>query len=652
MRSGGTAPSTPAPRPPADGREPLDLFPGGGLPPVESAARRRAIQAAACLALAVSVAYLVWRAGFTLGGDLWVAIPLWLLELHATVGLALFAFSLWNVDHATVPAPLTRTDLRVGLLIPTYNEPLEILFPTIAAAVALEPAHATVVLDDGCRPWVRALAASLGAQYLTREGNDHAKAGNLNHALAVLDFDVVGVLDADHVARAGFLTNTLAYFDDPRIAVVQTPQAFYNVDSFEHGRNRSRLNRARHGAAPFSEQGLFYRVIQPGKNRWGAAFWCGTNAVVRVDALRDIGGVACETVTEDMHTTIRLHRRGWRTVYHNEVLAHGLAARNADEYQGQRLRWGTGAMQILRLERPLTRRGLTLGQRLSYAATILGWFDAWRTLGYVLLPLVVLASGTNPVHAPMAAFLPAFLVTFVAQRFALGLLARGQAPQGIATLFDMVRLQSNIRATITFLTRGEHAFTVTTKGITEERRRSPAPRSLWVLSAASVVALAWFGATLAGLTPAHYRVVWTAYGAAFWAVVNLAFLGGALARIRSDRFASERRGSVRLALGGAVGLDDRPGLLVDVSTGGAMVRCEDPAPAGDDPVEVTMRLGGQDIRLVAHERGRQPLGDGGALLRLQFVPGQVTQLARLATVLFGSVVDDGRTPVVAEAVAA
>ena len=82
--------------------------------------------------------------------------------------------------------------------------------------------------------------------------------------------------------------------------------------------------------------------------------------MVRVSAVRDVGGIAFESVTEDMHTTIRLHRRKWRTVYHNEVLARGLAARDGGEYQAQRIRWGTGAMQILRQERlrPVGQRGL------------------------------------------------------------------------------------------------------------------------------------------------------------------------------------------------------------------------------------------------------------------------------------------------------
>lgn len=127
------------------------------------------------------------------------------------------------------------------------------------------------MLDDGQRLWVRAMAASLGARYITREERTHAKAGNLNHALAQLDLDVIGVLDADHIADIGFLTHTLGYFEDPQVAVVQTPQDFYNLDSFEHDKNRSWFWRGRRSIS-FNEQRLFYRAIQPGKNRWKAVF--------------------------------------------------------------------------------------------------------------------------------------------------------------------------------------------------------------------------------------------------------------------------------------------------------------------------------------------------------------------------------------------
>ncbi len=632
MRRQAISPTTPE-----QSRVPYEgLFPGSALPGPETAVRRNLIHVVASTALLASVLYLGWRLWFTLGGSPWIAVPLWILEFHAAMGLGLFAFSLWDLDRQVVPAPVGTTDFRVGVLIPTYNEPIEVLFPTVAAAVALKPAHETVVLDDGQRLWVRAMAASLGASYIAREERDHAKAGNLNNALAQLDFDVIGVLDADHVVEGGFLTHTLGYFEDPRIAVVQTPQDFYNLDSFEHDRNRSLFWRGRRSIS-FNEQRLFYRAIQPGKNRLKAAFWCGTNAVVRVSALREIGGIACETVTEDMHTTIRLHRKKWRTVYHNEVLAHGMAARDADEYQTQRLRWGTGAMQILRLERPLTGRGLSMAQRIAYAATILGWFDAWRTLGYVLLPVAVLFSGATPIKASIPVFATAFGVTFALQRLAMALLSRGYAPQGMAALFEFVRMQSNLRATLTYFRSGERPFKVTSKQGTEERRRVQVPWMLWALLGLTAVALVWFGCTLAGLTPITYKVWWTVYGALFWALLNAGFVVSALARIRSDRFASERRTAARLQVGGPASVDGRAAHLMDISMGGTLIRCDGPMDARPGPVRVDMERAGSHITLLAEERGRQVLADGSTVMRLQFAEDQTRELALLARTLFGGV---------------
>lgn len=615
----------------------MPAFSGGesALPAPESNARRRTIHVAAVVALAAGAAYLIWRVGFTLG-SLWLAIPLWLLEVHALTGLFLFTFSLWDIDSSIIPPPVLKTEQRIAVLIPTYNEPNEVLLPTVAAAVALEPAHDTWVLDDGHRPWVQEMAASLGARYLAREQNTHAKAGNLNNALEYIDADLFAILDADHVVMSGFLSNTIGYFDDPKIAVVQTPQDFYNVDSFEHGRNRSWFWRDRR-AVSFNEQRLFYRAIQPGKNRWGAAFWCGTNAVVRAVALREVGGVAFETVTEDIHTTIRMHRRGWHTVYHNEVLAHGLAARDADQYQSQRLRWGTGAMQLLHTEHPLTRPGLTLVQRIAYGATILGWFDAWRTLGYVLVPLVVVFTGLSPIHADALTFAIAFGGTFLLQRLALALLSRGYAPMGLATLFEFVRLQITMTATLSYLRPGERPFQVTAKEGAGIRHRNDAPWLLWLLLGLSGVAAIWFTLTIAGLTNTTYPVRWTVYGAAFWAIVNAALLIAAIGRIRSDRFATDRRTAVRHRISGKVLVDSLPAHLIDISIGGALVRTESALPVGADHQMKFRFEGGSAITLQSLERSRLSVGGGGSLLSLQFVDHQEHDIAELAVGLFQGV---------------
>lgn len=585
------------------------------------------------VALLVGIVYVIWRVEFTLGTYLWVAIPLLLLEIHAIAGLGLFTFSLWDLDYVRPPGEVVETDLRIAVLIPTYNEPLEVLLPTIAAAVELAPAHETWVLDDGQRAWVQELAETLGARYLIRNDRLHAKAGNLNHALEHVEADIVAILDADHVATQGFLTHTLGYFDDQRMAVVQTPQDFYNADSFEHDRNRSWFWRERKKVA-FNEQRLFYRGIQPGKNRWGAAFWCGTSALVRTAALREVGGVAHESVTEDIHTTIRIHRKGWHTVYHNEVLAYGLAAKDAEQFQSQRVRWGTGAMQVLHQEHPITGPGLSMSQRLAYAATLLGWFDAWRTLGYVIVPMAVVFSGANPIHAAALVFLAAFGTTFVLQRIAIALLSRGYAPQGLTILFEFVRMQSNITATLTYLTRGEREFRVTAKAGADGRRRQPVPRLLLGLMVLTAIGIIWFGCTIAGLTPVHYVVRWTAYGAMFWLMFNALMLVGAASRIRSDRFASDRWSAVRLSTGGSARLDGAVGRLLDVSVGGALVLTEGALGDGESH-ELQIRVGDQLVVLRCQERSRRPVGVGGSLIGLQFTDGQDREIAQLAVRVIG-----------------
>ena len=606
----------------------------GELPAPESRRRVLTIRLVAIAALALSVGYLWWRITCTLGAGLWLSVPVWLLELHATGSLALFVFSLWDLDRAPVPPPVEDTALKVAVLIATYNEPLEVLLPTVAAAVAIAPHHETWVLDDGDRDWVETLASDLGARYLRRTEHSGAKAGNINHALGVIDADVVAVLDADHVVTPGFLTNTLGYFHDPRIAVVQTPQDFYNLDSFEHDRNRSWFA-GRHRATRYNEERLFYRAIQPGKNRWKAAFWCGTNALVRVDPLRSIGGVATETVTEDIHTTVRLHRAGWQTVYHNEVLAYGLAARNAGEYQAQRLRWGIGAMQLLRTERPLTGPGLTMPQRLAYASTLFGWFDAWRSLAYVVLPLIVMATGAVPIQAGAMTFMAVFGATFAVQRLALAMLGRGYVDQRMATLFDLMRMEVGLRATSTLLRPRPQVFRVTAKEGSDERQRVPAPKLLRLLLGLCVLMVGWFVATASGHTPLTYSVPASAYGAAGWTVLNTLLLAMAIRRMESQRYAADRRTGARLPVDIPCLLDDRPARMLDFSTGGALVQLP-PGPHRTGPHRLAVTWGDRRIVLLAEERVRHASGpDSNGLVGLQFAPGQYTELAGMASHLYG-----------------
>jgi cellulose synthase (UDP-forming) len=588
------------------------------------------IRGTAVTALTVTAAYLLWRLTGTINLDWWwLAIPLFVVEIHNAFGLGLYTVALWSLDSDPYPA---RTRLRkpsVAVLIPTYNEPIEVLLPTIAASVAIEPEHETWVLDDGRREEVARLAEQLGARYLTRPDNRHAKAGNLNHALGVVDTEIVAVLDADHVPTARFLTSLLPYFEDPSIAFVQSPQDFYNLDSFEHERQ---------GDDVFNEESVFYRVIAPAKNRWAAPFWCGTGALVRVAALRSVGGVSTDSVTEDIHTTIRMYRAGWKGAYHNEVLARGLAPEDAASYMLQRNRWALGAMQVLQIENPLFGSGLTLGQRTAFLTTLFGWFDSWRTFAYVVLPIAVVATGGVPISAPGEVFAPFFLTTLGLQFVALRLLARGHYPPILSVLFEMLRMPAVLPATLALIVpRRNVSFRVTPKGRrrgTGDRARLEAPRLLSVLAAGSSFGLAWFAASLFGMTPVHYTVPWAAIGAAGFMAVNLALLLAAIGRIRSSRFAGNRRASTRLALRGEARLDGQAGQLADVSLTGARVVLRDDAVLTTDEPVLILQVAGERIELETVLRRHSVRAGIEQAVGVEFKSGQESELARLAVAVF------------------
>jgi cellulose synthase (UDP-forming) len=621
-------------------------MPGRDLPAPEPRSRTLAIRSIAVLALAVTVAYLVWRGTSTIALEVWwLSIPLYVMEIHAAIGLALFTFSLWDVDDLQPVREVHRTRARVAVLIPTYNEGLEILMPTVAAALEMRVKHETWILDDGNRPEVAQLARELGARYLTRPTNEHAKAGNLNHALGIIEADLIAVLDADHVASPEFLRHTLGYFDDPNVALVQTPQEFYNLESFEHEAGGVTTVEPLDAAtsARFHEQTLFYRILQPGKNRWGGAFWCGTGAVVRVAALQDVGGVATETITEDIHTTIRLHRRGWRTVYHNEILARGLAASDAVTYQLQRHRWGTGAMQVLRQENPLFVSGLTLPQRLTYAATLLGWFDSWRSLGYLLLPIAVIATGAVPIDADALTFAVFFGATFALGQLALRVLSRGCHRPVLSILFEFVRMTPNFLATLTVFTNRRAAFRVSPKGRTADGRHAThVPPLLTGILALSLLAVAWYGATLLGFTPVHYTIPWAVHAAFAWMVVNVGLVWLAIHRIRAARFAAERRSSVRFATDFPARMDGVEAWVLDLSLTGARVEVPDASAIAPTARLVVEAGPGRPIVLDGVARTSWKDRTGRTMIGFEFLDGQYPARARLALALFGARATESR----------
>jgi len=607
-------------------RQALPTFLGGARPEPESTRRKARIRGVALLTIVVTFVYLGWRGTSTVDlGVWWVSVPLLLAEVHNAIGLVLYTLSLWNIDAGPPPRTVDRAPGRIAVLIPTYQEPEEVLLPSIAAALAIQLPHETWVLDDGNRPEIRELAEELGANYLAREQNTDAKAGNLNAAIKQVPADFYVFFDADHVAQPEFLRHTLAYFDDPRVAIVQTPQDFYNLESFEHEGVTQDDQR------PYNEESIFYRVIAPGKNFWDAAFWCGTGAVVRSTALHEVGLVATESVTEDIQTTMRMNRLGWTTVYHNEVLARGLAPSDATSYMLQRHRWAVGAMQVLRQERPLTNRQMSIGQRMAFATTLLGWFDSWRTLAFIALPIAVVMTGATPITAPGWVYGPAFATTFVLQFIALRMLARGFYPPVASLLFEMLRLPAVLPATLVLLTGERARFIATPKGASKERSRTPVPGLHRMLLVGCTVGLLWFPATLFGLTPTAYHELPAAVGSSAFLALNFALLVMAVRRIRDPRFAKNRRASVRFDVRLFGGFDGQRCEIEDLSATGAQALLIDrPADSVPDRAELDVVLpDGAVARMRCRVRRRLERADG-LEVGLEFEAGQRAGAALIA----------------------
>ena len=357
----------------------------------------------------MTLRYLYYRTTYTLNFDGVLnsvfTLLLYVAELYAIATLFLSYFQTLKIRDRT-PVSLTpipvKDWLKVDIYIPTYNEDVEIVRKTVLGAIAIDypPEKKKVyVLDDGRaekykarRIELQGMCDELGIQMLVRDDNEHAKAGNINTALPRTQGDLVLILDCDHIPSRGFLQNVVGFFQNPKVALVQTPHWFYNPDPFE----RNLLTK---GKIPVGNE-LFYKVLQKGNDYWNAAFFCGSAAVIRRNCLLEVGGIATETVTEDCHTSLRLHSLGYETLYYDKIMVAGLAPEMFSAYVGQQVRWARGMAQILRLENPLfnPKLKLTLSQRICYFSATSHFFFGFPRLMYLIAPMLYLLLGINPVR--------------------------------------------------------------------------------------------------------------------------------------------------------------------------------------------------------------------------------------------------------------
>ena len=455
------------------------------------------------LATVFTVRYFYWRAFSTVNMAAKVFFYAFLgAEVMSFLESLFFYFIAWNPTRYARPKPIVGK--TVDVFIPTYNESVDLLRETVLCAVNVKYPHETYILDDGNREEVRRLAEDFGCGYFARTDRSHAKAGNLNNALSQTTGEFIVTLDADHVATPELIEDTIGFFADPEVAIVQGTQDFYNLDSFQHLVNWKTR-------AGWQQQELFFSVIQPGKDRHNATFYCGSPAVIRRSALEEIGGFPTGTVTEDMHTSLRMQKKGWRVLYYNRTLARGLAPQTFTGFATQWQRWGQGAMQVLRTEKIFGSRELNWRQKLSYLSSFYFYWMSYVKLFFVLTPIVSLLFGVFALTTDPESYASYFLPYFCLNLACSILLQGGVANFLKSEIFNLVKMHVLMKS-VGGLFQRKASFKVTPKS------RASAARLSELLLPLLLVGGLGIGSAI-GLIRIHHTPRW---GYLFWALgVNL-----------------------------------------------------------------------------------------------------------------------------------
>ena len=542
------------------------------------------------VSLALLMRYFFWRAtstlppvGFT--SDFAVGLMFLLVESGGVAAAALSAISLSRTRDRSSEADRNQQWLRalpemplIDVFICSYNEEERILERTIIGATGMDyPNYRVWMLDDGDRPWLRALCESLDCGYIARPDNAHAKAGNINYALRkVAELNnppqYISILDADFVPTPNFLSRAMTLFRDDRVGIVQTPQHFINPDPIQSNLLATRV-------WP-DEQRFFFDVVMPSKDAWSTAFCCGTSSVIRFESLRAIGGFPTDSVTEDYLLTLRMKEAGFTTVYLNEPLSLGLAPEGLKEYITQRSRWCLGFMQIMRgRSGPFSRTSrLTFIDRLSLIESFLNWAGVFpaRLMG-LIVPSLYLLLNIKSVRADLGDVVRYFLPYFIWNIATINWATRGRQIPIMSDACQLIAAPEIIKAVVIGLAKPHgHKFKVTAKGGDRDRRFIEWPLlrffgALLLLTIASIGYAFHINVRGDGVEFGVLALFWSWYNFAILLIICFVCVEQPRRR-KAERF--ETNELVALTVDGVTSLRQ----LIDISISGAQISGAAPTP--------------------------------------------------------------------------
>ncbi|WP_332367707.1 cellulose synthase catalytic subunit [Spirosoma telluris] len=323
-------------------------------------------------------------------GYTWLFIMLTISVSFKLLRLVHEWYHYWNVVPSTPPA-VTRT-WNVDIMT-TFcpGEPYDMVLNSLRAIQAIPYPHTTYLCDEANDPYLRQVCEQMGIRHVTRTDKKDAKAGNINNALRQATGEICVILDPDHVAVPDFLDHVLPYFEDPAIGFVQCVQAYHNY----------RESLVAFGAA--EQTYTFYGPMMTCMGNYGTAQAIGANCTFRRAALDSIGGHAAG-LSEDMHTAMQLHGKGWASAYVPLPLSYGLVPATLSAYYKQQLKWARGTFELLVTTYPKVFGNLTWRQRLHYLTMPLYYLLGIVQLIDILIPLISLVTMRLPLRLDLLVF--------------------------------------------------------------------------------------------------------------------------------------------------------------------------------------------------------------------------------------------------------
>ncbi len=335
-----------------------------------------------------------------------LSILIFPVELFSFLFALYFVYVLFTGNYYETPNKSlpNRDKTRVAILIPAHNEPIDILERTILASKRLKwkGGVSVYLLDDSDNPQdiknTAFIASQQGINVVRRKDRVGFKAGNINNALrSHIKEDFFVILDSDQAPREEMLEKTMDYFSDNDVAFVQTPQHFVDIETPLEVAIQTGTN-------------IFYRVQCVSKSRDSAIPFCGTNAVFRTSAFKEVKGLSYYTATEDIELGMRINEAGYRGVYVPDVLVDGYAPKDFKAYSSQQYRWANGNLAILRESFfRLLKGNFSFPYQVHMFFTIAWWIVGLTTLLYIFIPILALVFGIGTHHT----WLPDVLIFFI-----------------------------------------------------------------------------------------------------------------------------------------------------------------------------------------------------------------------------------------------